>query len=528
MKHCISCKKEISIEAAFCPYCGLKQTDESAVASASEAAKATPPAFEKTAKRGLRITSIIRNSAILALAVLLLVGSFFPISRLNANEIAENTNTNDFKHSDVTLGLNTFQYITLFFDSFKDAENPWELQELSPKLYAEIEDLAEDLEDMPYDIELEALTAKEKRMVSRLLYLTMRGVTQLDTKGPSVSLVLCAVFGILNILVSVALFVLSLLNLLATFDLISRGKAQLYRWTAALTTATPAVILACHRVGHLYLGGSLSSMAWCSLICVGAVVVLCMILRYIFSKKDTTRNIVARSVALALSLAVFCLTFAPVFSASLEVPYGHTEASITHKADFFERLRASEEDEELFDSLIEKSAAAKKDYLKDKLSDSFGGMSKKEIQSDYGAKLNADLLFELLGMKLVLPALTLFSLTTLFFILTAVGALLILWQGLYFFVTGRQITRVVSIAKIGSATAAGVALIMTVVFLIMASFFAGTYIGSDYSLGICAGVILMTVFAVGSLFCPARLTKKERKMRIRRTVSSYEDFEAQF
>lgn len=525
MKHCISCKKEISIEAAFCPCCGLEQTDESAVASASEVAKATPPAFEKTAKRGLRITSIIRNSAILALAVLLLVGSFFPISRLSASEIAENTNTNDFKYSDVTLGLNTFQYITLFFDSFKDAEGP---DELSQKLYAEIEDLAENLEDMPYDIESEALTAKEKRMVSRLLYLTMRAFTQLDTKGPSVSLVLCAVFGILNILVSVALFVLSLLNLLATFDLLSRGKAQLYRWTAALTTASPAVILACHRVGHLCVGGALSSMAQCSLICVGAVVVLCMILRYIFSKKDTTRNIVARSVALALSLAVFCLTFAPVFSASLEIPYRYTEVKITHKADFFERLRASEEDKELFDSLIEKSAAAKKNYLQDKLSDSFGGMSKKEIQSDYGAKLNADLLFELLGMRLVLPALTLFSLTTLFFILTAVGALLILWQGLYFFVTGRQITRVVSIAKIGSATVAGVALIMTVVFLIMASSFTYTYITSDYSLGICAGVILMTVFAVGSLFCPARLTKKERKMRIRRTVSSYEDFEAQF
>ena len=536
MKNCINCGKEIVSDSLFCSYCSSKQPAAEVHTSLTETECAkktvevtetiTPIATTTKVKKGARIASIVRNSIIMALATFLLIASFFPINTMNLEDNYMIGNRLGFDDADVTLGFNAFQYITLFFDSLKDVDGVDEISDL----YETVEEMSKEFNDFDDD-DFKNLTSKEKRLIKKIFYITARTVTQLDKGDPSVSLVFSAIFGMVNILLSVALFVVGLLNLLATFNVIKRGKAHLYKWTVALIAASPAVILAACYVGHLYTGGNMSVMAILSVICVAIVVVLSMVLRYIFSKRDTVKNIIARSVALALSVVVFCLAFAPVFSVTFKSTMIGSErlksVKVTHGAEFFEALAISDDESEKFDDVSDMSKGEKKKYF-ESMMNAFSLMSKKDIQSDYGARLNSEILVYLLGSKIHTPVLNLFSTTVVFFLLTVIGALLILWQSVYFFATGKHIKPVVIVSKICAAVAAMVALIMTIILVVVTASYAEDYISSSYDIAIGAGVIMMVVFSIGSIFCPVSLTKKVKKVRRISVEDACKKFEEQF
>lgn len=538
MKSCVNCAKEISVDSLFCPYCGAKQlTDEPAeetlvtvtegAALITEAPQATnPPEGVKRFKAGARIVTLIRNCIIMAVAVFLLVGSFLPITCLNLKEHPEIFEGSVFEDADIEFRLNAFQYITLFFDSLQDVEDEDDVS----YFYDEVIAISDEFEDMDaYD--LENLTLREKALINRVLYILLRVDLKLDLSGPPVSLVASAIFGILNILLSVAIFVLSILNLFTAFHIVKRGKARIYAWTMALLSASPASILAAHYAGNLCIGGGMSTIAMCSVICVATVVVVSMIFRYIFSKRDTARNIVARSIALALSIVVFCLAFAPIFSVTFRSIEASSERSrsveIVHGVEFLEELVFSEDEMNELDYLKGLTKEQKKAYFANRLL-SFSSMSKNEIESEYGASVNADILVELLGAKKKANTLALFSANVVFFILTVVGVLLIMWQSLYFFATGRHAELLVFFFKIFTAAIASVAMIVAIVFVAQAAPIAKIYIASGYRIRIGVGVILMAAFSIGAIFCPTRLTKKIRKVRPVSERRTYEDLEGQF
>lgn len=537
MKSCINCEREIPSDSSFCLYCGSKQSaDEFAETKACvteeeshiTAAEITQPLIQAEttpkAKKGVRVISIIRNSIIMAVSILLLVASFLPISNNDLEDFSEALGQGTlFDDADVSLGFNVFQYATLFFDSFKDSDD-------AADLYEELTEIIEDFKD--YDErDFENLSSKEKSSLNKMYFIFLRmAVMQMDT--PPVSLVCVLTFSIANIIVALALFVVAFLNLLTTFNIIRRGKSQLYKWTVGLLTASPAVLLAVHYAGNLCIGGTMSSMAiWC-VICTLAVVVTSMVFRYIFSNRDTVRNIVTRSIALALSVVVFCLTFAPVFSVRFKSINSETELSrrvnIPYGADFFESLMVSEYEADNLDYVIEMTKQEKREFFNDWLDD-FSYMTKREIESDYGAATNAEMLSMLLGAKLGVSATKLLSLAVIFFILTAVSALLILWQSLYFFVTGKHIRVIVLISKICAVIATAIVMIATIVLIVLINLYADTYItGTVYQASIGAGIIILVIFCIGAIFCPTSLTKKVKKERIVRDRQCIEEFEAQF
>ena len=155
-------------------------------------------------------------------------------------------------------------------------------------------------------------------------------------------------------------------------------------------------------------------------------------------------------------------------------------------------------------------------------------MTKKEIQSDYGSSVNSEILVTLLGSKISITLLNFFSTTAVFYILTVISALLVLWQSLYFFATGRHIRLVVILAKTVAAIAAAIALGITIACTIVAAYYAKEYIGSSYHLGIDAGIIVMTLFSICASFCPTSLVKKAKKVRRAKVESFSAAFEEQF
>lgn len=515
MKYCINCEKELSTDAVFCQHCGSKQPVEASVE--------TTPSPTKKSKRGLKIACVVRNSAMLMLAILLLITSFLPTTTV---DLEEHENILGTENIDQEFGLNTFQYITLFVDSFKDVESYDELFELEEK-YEKLSDSLDKMEDKNF----ENLTPREKNIVNKALFLMIRSSVQHDQGGPYVYITLCAAFGIVNIILSLSLFIVALLNLLATFDIVIRGKASLYKWTVGLLTASPAVILATHYAGRFYIGGGLSSMAISSIICTVAVVIMTMIVRYAFSKKDTSRNITARSVALALALIVFFLAFAPVFSVTVAQTEQDAEyyrpAKISHKASFFEVLMIDQEESKLFEKFSHMSDKDREEYFADTL-ESFSLYSRQELEGDLGTSVSTNLLFELSGAMFLPPVLNLFSATLVFFIIAVICALIVLWQCLYFFATGRHVQPIVTISKKISAVAALLALVATITFVALTDWISSLYIGSDLRVSISAGVIIFTIFAFGAAFCPAKLTEKARKPRPARIKRPLEEFEAQF
>lgn len=532
MKTCNECGAEITLDSLFCPKCGTKQSvaevpqaapavivEEVTVPTVSERSKSmAAEQTEKPSKRGKRIVAIVRNSIILAVALLLLIGSFFPVNSITIE--GADIGLSDAIEGEFDVHLNVFQYITLFADSLYEVKDSDDLADLDDRM----DEIAIELEKLT-DEDLDDLSPKAKRLLSEMFFVMMRGLTRSNVGGPSVSLVLSAVFGIFNILFCVALFVIALLNLLATFNVLNAlkgGKTRLYAWTLGLLTAAPAVILATHYAGHLFIGsGGLSALAVWSLIAIAATVVTTMVFRYIFSKKDTVRNIVARSVAMTLSIVVLCLAFAPSFSASIKCENSR-RAKVYHGAEFFEDLAISEEEGEYLEDLLSKNDREKKNYFAKEM-EYYARMSKKEFQSLYGTILSSSLAIDLLGSSIEAPFLNFYSVAVIFFIITVICVLVILWQSLYFFTTGKHVKRIVVITKICAAVAAAVALIWTIALVISISLIANDYIDSGYSVRIGAGVITMAIFAIGAIFCPSGLVKKVKKVKPSKQNRVYED-----
>ena len=83
-------------------------------------------------------------------------------------------------------------------------------------------------------------------------------------------------------------------------------------------------------------------------------------------------------------------------------------------------------------------------------------------------------------------------------------------------------------SKISVAAVSVAALVMTIVTKLTIADYAKTYITSSYRIGLCAGVIIMVIFAVGVAFCPSRLKARARKIKPARDSRDNADFVTQF
>lgn len=190
MKFCINCGSQLTDEALFCSACGTKQEtpevapyDSTKTATApsvseeicvdeTEAPRAdVAPASVAKAKRKLPVFSIIRNSVILLVAFVLLIGSFMPISRISAEDY--NLFSID-ETEDIDFGVTTIQQVILIFDSFKELEDD---EIMDSKIYEKIEDLTDDLEDLDED-DLDDLSSSDRKKFDKLFFNMLRLMMQ--------------------------------------------------------------------------------------------------------------------------------------------------------------------------------------------------------------------------------------------------------------------------------------------------------------------------------------------------------------
>ncbi len=514
MKNCTICNKELLDDAVFCSFCGSKQEEikKEEIQEPKETVAIKP-------KKKLPVFSIIRNSVILFVAVLLVICSFMPIATMPAEEyeissVVEaftGTSVNvDFE--DLDLGINTIQSIILIFDSFKDLD---EDEIFKSEVYEEILDLSEELDEIDAE-EASDLSMKEKRDIDRLFFLVMRLFLQSEDSTTPLCLVFSAIAGIGFILFAIALFVVSLLNLLTTLGVLKRGRTKLHNWTMALLSASPMALLITYYTAYMFTEGKLSDISIWSLVAIASAIILSLTFRYIFSKGEKASIIVARGIAIGLSIMVVCLAFAPLFKTTLKTQFQgrdfESEIDIKHNATFFTVFEISDLEKEEIEKLKDTTKSEKQRYFERQFS-FFNYMQKKEAEGPVGESTDSAILMELLCSKTEDPVRVIFSFAYIPFVIMVVGVLLVLWQNLRFFVSGAYTKKIVTIGKLITAIACGVGLVFTVVFVICASSFIDDYITVDYGIKISAGIIFMFLFALGSVFCPSRITPKQKKVK---------------
>lgn len=528
MKFCINCGSQLTDEALFCSACGTKQeTPEVAPYDSTKTATApsvseeicvdereapradVAPESVAKAKRKLPVFSIIRNSVILLVAFVLLIGSFMPISRISAEDY--NLFSVD-ETENVDFGVTTIQQVILIFDSFKELEDD---EIMDSKIYEKIEDLTDDLEDLDED-DLDDLSSSDRKKFDKLFFNMLRLMMQSEDVSAQNCLVVSAAFGILYIAFAIAFFVVALLNLLSILGITNGNREGLHKKSLVLLTLAPAMLLITYYANYMFTTGKLSAISIWTIVLSALAIALTTALRYIFKKKDETSVIVTRGIAIGLAIIVFCLAFAPVISVGFKTELETGKVSkieLSHNAPFFTEFDLPELSLDEVDDLRDTSKQYKKNYFENLFS-SFERFSKKEATGGTGEAINATILVTLLGSKSEDLMLDAMSLGYIPFIIMAIGALIILWQNLYFLATGKYSKKLIVTGKIISAAFAIVALAFVVVFVIIITPYIDDYLIKSYDLGISAGVVFMAIFALGSLFCPSRTTPREKKEKI--------------
>lgn len=525
MKACINCNRELAEDAVVCAHCGFSQEENvtvelqnDVIAEPQNDVIAEPQ--QKVAvkpKKKLPLISLIRNSIILAVAVLLVVCSFMPITKFNAEELGASSLIEimmgidiESEIEDIDFELNTVKLTVLLFDSFKSLD---EKSVLESDVYEKLLDVADELKEIDVE-EVSEMSKKEKRVFNKALYVTMRLMFQSEDVGFQSSLLLSVIAGWGFIAFAIGFFVVALLNLLSTLDIFKKGAKGLHKWTLGLLCASPMAVLITYYTAYIFLETKISAIAVWSLVLSGLTVALTMVLRYIFSSREKALVIIPRAIAIGLSVIVVCLAFAPIFKTTLEARFEgrqkDSEIDIKHNAAFFTNFSLSEAMKEEFEELRPTTKNEKQDYF-DRQFAIFGGMTKKEAKGNLGNSVDASILVQLLAVKTEPAVSVIFSFAYIPFIIMVVGALLVLWQSLYSFASGKYSKAVVMTGKLMSALGCVAGLAFTIVFLVIMAPFIDTYVIADYGISISAGIIFMLIFAVGSVFCPSEAKPRKKK-----------------
>ena len=318
---------------------------------------------------------------------------------------------------------------------------------------------------------------------------------------------------------AVALFVFSILNLITAFKAVKDEKRRIFKWTVRTLTLTPILLLLTFSsISVAICRGTtptMTSNAVNTLILSISAMVVFLILRLIFDKDTRRGHIVPRIIATALSIVVICLSFSPVFSASVRTVFGNssskTTAIVKMSASFFTSYQVDEETEAEFKHQLNNMTKTDKEQHFSNVFHRFDELDEEEVNSVLGTEKSNDLLVNLFGCKFEDNMLDLVSLIGILFIGALGGAAVILWQNASYFASGEYSEKSVFIGKIVSAACSAVALGVSIVYVITANDFIAAYLPEGYKLSIAAGVICLAAFAIGSIFCPHKMAPRVTK-----------------
>lgn len=520
-KFCMYCGSQLVDDAKFCSTCGKKQSqfevDEridntsstdvaeqindistievahpsivnngnSSVFSPEESSQTS-----KKSKRNLSASIIVRNSILLAAALVLFVLSFAPIYKE--------------RDEDFTIQFSPLNQIVFLFDSLK-SESEEDLKESA--LSEEIQDLLEEVyEETDEDGEL---TARGERLQNKFFILVYRLTVQSEDYQTGLIDIIPAIASIIYILLTLAFLVLASLNFASSFGLMNKSRAKIYSYTVKMLATIPGFILVLYSTSFAFWGYRNSCMAWggvASLIISLIVIITITTLAFIFKWHNKKFNIPLRSIASIMSVLVICMTLTPILNSSVKATFdGRTSKStveIPVYVSIFSEFNFDDEDWNSIEDLRDISKLQVEYYIESLFND-FEDYTKSEIIDGEADDNNNHILVTSLGIDAPDEVIYALSFIPLLYFVIAFLASMVLTQNLRCFMDGTYSRIQARIGKISSLIVACITLAVIIVTFVFFAEAIYRYAPKNYSIYFGAGIIFLIVFAITSCALPS-------------------------
>ncbi|MBQ9744812.1 MAG: hypothetical protein IJW19_06790 [Clostridia bacterium] len=552
-KNCTSCGAVVPANALFCTSCGAK-INASAVASAPQtvqqnvapqpvapvqpaapvqqpnpvyaaqrpmynpqAVRPQPPkAPSKLTKTGL--ITLIRNCAVMLMALLMVIFAFMPVTTLSVGEEIIDDGPN------LSVDISPIRGASLFLASIKSMDED-DVEDEYKDIMDELEDKYEDSLDEFYDAdEWDDLKSNEQSDIlnyaDEMCYQEIRLMLSLEDASVPPQVFFAGIASIVYIALAIALLIVAAFNTFATFNLIKSPKGSLWKWTIKLITLVPAMLLLLNylysityaSVGDEDFTASMSVTAIATLVCGFIAIAGSAVLRLIFTNQRSISTLVKRGVALVIAIVVIALAGAPIISTTAKIePDGMSkkkEFAFSVAADIF--VGVGYYDEDTWDNIDnyyeDPTTSDKKDMFEDRFDD-FEWYSKKEIENGEADHINKSLVMMLYFMDLgesmiVAPYIMLLQLVA------VLGAVFVMWQMLQYFAYGSYSRGFTLAGKLLGLIAGVLYTIIIAVFVLFAMLAADVYAPSAFTLTIGLGLLAFGIFSIALLAMP--LSPKNR------------------
>lgn len=262
-----------------------------------------------------KLVSIIRNSVVLAVCVILFALSFCSVSSMNIDGILKEMGISQIEGVKITLS--TVDYVTFMSYTSKNYKSEAEVDD---KIIAEVEDAMTELQD---HITVSTsgkimVDRKGNALLRKIVLATLKmqaGSAQLDGTGEEMNFILSGIVALLYILFASAMLVIAVINFL--FGLLKNNNSLNKVATAMIPAYFIFALLTlfmCSGVGIKVAGAMIATLVFCVL-AISAIVADIVI----FAKKGTRIALIPKFVSAIIVVIVIACAFAPAFTAKANI-----------------------------------------------------------------------------------------------------------------------------------------------------------------------------------------------------------------
>jgi len=514
-RFCIHCGTRLPANARFCSQCG--STVEANAAGVEE----TPRNKEKRHIFAI-LPNLITKGLVLLLACFMVVMSFMPMISLPLKS------ESDARFDDADFKLNVFEVVGLFTDSFfflseSDLQNDSVFEK-----YVEASEEIKRIDQADY----EDLRSNERRAVHSFVLYTLRLSIRSDAIALGPSFYIGAVCAVLYVAFTIIFFFLAFFAFLGALGIAKFSSKRLEFALYVMLSSVPMVALLTYAALSFGLGQAAVTIPTVSEYAlfksfsfafsqgtditvslllptlISAVVIVWVALaRIIFYKvRYSVSTLVKRGFAIALSLGIFFLAFAPIVNCSFtgkfsSVPDKNKHMTVSMGANSFSTFIYTEGQMDLLDELYHAETEESYLQLAKNLSVIYS-LSHRDGDSAVAIKTNADMISELLAIGGLHRVATVFSFLPVVLFGMMGCALMLLQANVAFFMHGANSERRAYISKILMLIFAALALLLVIIFLVSVSILYKQHLNGEYKTLISAAFVFLMIFNVGAACVP--------------------------
>ena len=428
---CPVCGTECVDHSRFCNMCGNALAVEPSVTE--EKSKKHKPVLEK-------IAHIVRNSLLLAVALVLLVTAFTPILRIDFGELDRSLDGYYYNVSPV-------ETVVIFANSLYNLTDE-ELEDT--RIYDRLQDVVESLGDALDEESFEDLSREEQRDAKTLIRLTVRAAMRHEDSVSVPSVLLAALLSVAYIALAILAFIFAVINFVSCLT----GGAGRFSLAATLSVFAAMLLPVLHYGICTMFAGSSADISFTeemyrvgggvviSLIAIGIFVAYCIVERILLARHTISiRRYVVNAVVVLLCIVMLILVAAPVVGITAETEISGKDnkwdVKVNLGASFYKNFELTEESiEEIYDSMGGTSVA-KESYVSGLVS-RFGLYTSSEIRRGKADHVAVSILAYAMIYGFAPTAVIPFAYVQMFTMLTAVLLAVLLARAVCFFVLGEK------------------------------------------------------------------------------------------